>query len=433
MSSGNGRHCVDYGFDRRGARHNHRVHSRWSRPTLTRTDITPGDLDLRPSVRSRLRACSCLSSSAWTAHAHSTGFADARCARASAMTRRRDSMRLMEKPLAATLRRARHSGARSAQSARCGRTIDGRGATRRRAFEAIAPTAPASEVADALGALVPASIFVQAGAADHVDTVSLGVIWPLPWQRDVSFGRLATSIEASLGQWADAWPAPRHPSVRAVRLHAVAPLLSRCIGRELVRLRSRHRRQRDRTRVPHRRASASRPHSTSATTWPSDVSSAPATVRDCASRRALLECRHRSPEPRRELRAAALGRAVLTAGARRSRPTRQLDARLGLPKARQRAHDADREVASSSGCFPGAASHIAVNERKPSTPLRPNSQAGGAADAAPRREASTSEDGSAPALRPGAWRVRPSRSSSAAPFRCPKARPSTSFRWRRWS
>ena len=66
---------------------------------------------------------------------------------------------------------------------------------------AIAPTAPASEVADALGALVPASIFVQAGAADHVDTVSLGAIWPLPWQRDVSFERLATSIEASLGQW----------------------------------------------------------------------------------------------------------------------------------------------------------------------------------------------------------------------------------------
>ena len=48
---------------------------------------------------------------------------------------------------------------------------------------------------------MPASVFVQAGAADHVDTVSLGAIWPLPWQRDVSFGRLATSIEASLGQW----------------------------------------------------------------------------------------------------------------------------------------------------------------------------------------------------------------------------------------
>ena len=65
----------------------------------------------------------------------------------------------------------------------------------------VAMTTPASEAADGLRGLVPASVFLQAGAADHVDTYSLGAIWPLPWQRDASFGRLATSIEASLGQW----------------------------------------------------------------------------------------------------------------------------------------------------------------------------------------------------------------------------------------
>jgi hypothetical protein len=65
----------------------------------------------------------------------------------------------------------------------------------------VASTTPASESADGLGALVPASVFLQAGAADHVDTFSLGAVWPLPWQRDASFGRLATSLEASVGQW----------------------------------------------------------------------------------------------------------------------------------------------------------------------------------------------------------------------------------------
>jgi len=64
-----------------------------------------------------------------------------------------------------------------------------------------AVTASASEAADGLGALVPASVFLQAAAAAHVDAYSLGAIWPLPWQREASFGRLATSIEASLGQW----------------------------------------------------------------------------------------------------------------------------------------------------------------------------------------------------------------------------------------
>jgi hypothetical protein len=52
-----------------------------------------------------------------------------------------------------------------------------------------------------LAAMLPSSVFVQAGSAEHVDTVSVGAIWALPWQRDTSFGRLATSIEAGVGEW----------------------------------------------------------------------------------------------------------------------------------------------------------------------------------------------------------------------------------------
>jgi lipid A 3-O-deacylase len=68
-------------------------------------------------------------------------------------------------------------------------------------LSAIAPAAPEAEAASDLEALVPGSFFLQAGAADHVDTFSLGAIWRLPWQRDATFGRFATSIEASLGEW----------------------------------------------------------------------------------------------------------------------------------------------------------------------------------------------------------------------------------------
>lgn len=64
-----------------------------------------------------------------------------------------------------------------------------------------ASTAPASEWPTALTALLPSSVFVQAGAGAHVDTGSLGAIWALPWQRDVSFGQLTTSIEAAFGEW----------------------------------------------------------------------------------------------------------------------------------------------------------------------------------------------------------------------------------------
>jgi hypothetical protein len=66
---------------------------------------------------------------------------------------------------------------------------------------AAAPAGPAAEAADGLGALVPRSLFLQAGAADHVDTFSLGAIWKLPWEGDATFGRFATGIEASLGEW----------------------------------------------------------------------------------------------------------------------------------------------------------------------------------------------------------------------------------------
>lgn len=64
-----------------------------------------------------------------------------------------------------------------------------------------APATLAADGAGALEALVPESFFLQAGAADHVDTFSLGAIWKLPWQRDAAFGRFATSIEASVGEW----------------------------------------------------------------------------------------------------------------------------------------------------------------------------------------------------------------------------------------
>jgi hypothetical protein len=73
---------------------------------------------------------------------------------------------------------------------------------------AIAQAAPESTaspelepVESSLHALLPRSVFLQGGAAEHVDTYSLGVIWTLPWQHDFSFGRLATSGEASVGEW----------------------------------------------------------------------------------------------------------------------------------------------------------------------------------------------------------------------------------------
>jgi lipid A 3-O-deacylase len=59
----------------------------------------------------------------------------------------------------------------------------------------------AIDAADALRALVPGSLFLQASAAEHVDALSLGAIWKLPWERDLAFGRLATSLEASMGEW----------------------------------------------------------------------------------------------------------------------------------------------------------------------------------------------------------------------------------------
>jgi len=69
----------------------------------------------------------------------------------------------------------------------------------RSADDAMPPSA--TEAVDALRALVPGSLFLQAGAAEHVDTVSLGTIWKLPWQRELAFGRLTTSLEASVGEW----------------------------------------------------------------------------------------------------------------------------------------------------------------------------------------------------------------------------------------
>jgi hypothetical protein len=66
------------------------------------------------------------------------------------------------------------------------------------------PAAASSEresVNGSLHALLPASVYLQGGVAEHVDTYSLGVLWMLPWQHDFSFGRLATSAEASVGEW----------------------------------------------------------------------------------------------------------------------------------------------------------------------------------------------------------------------------------------
>jgi lipid A 3-O-deacylase len=63
------------------------------------------------------------------------------------------------------------------------------------------PAASASAGNAVLSGLMPGAFFVQVGAGTHVNTWSVGAIWQLPWQRDTSFGRLATSIEASFGQW----------------------------------------------------------------------------------------------------------------------------------------------------------------------------------------------------------------------------------------
>ena len=62
-------------------------------------------------------------------------------------------------------------------------------------------TPPEAELPVVLRSLLPGSVFAQAGVADHVETLSVGAIWSLPWQRDASFGRLATSIEAGFGEW----------------------------------------------------------------------------------------------------------------------------------------------------------------------------------------------------------------------------------------
>jgi lipid A 3-O-deacylase len=61
---------------------------------------------------------------------------------------------------------------------------------------------PASERnASAATGLVPTSVFLQGGTASDVYSVALGALWDLPWQHAFSFGRLATSIEAAIGQW----------------------------------------------------------------------------------------------------------------------------------------------------------------------------------------------------------------------------------------
>jgi hypothetical protein len=67
--------------------------------------------------------------------------------------------------------------------------------------EPAAPSSGLESVGDGLRALLPTSVFLQGGVTEHVDTYSLGVLWTLPWQHEFSFGRLATSAEASVGQW----------------------------------------------------------------------------------------------------------------------------------------------------------------------------------------------------------------------------------------
>jgi len=66
---------------------------------------------------------------------------------------------------------------------------------------ALAPAASGAEAASHADALVPEAIFLQAGSADHVDTFSIGAIWKMPWERDLSIGRFATGIEAAAGEW----------------------------------------------------------------------------------------------------------------------------------------------------------------------------------------------------------------------------------------
>jgi lipid A 3-O-deacylase len=140
-----------------------------------------------------------LSSSAWTSLARSSGSADARRARVGNDAPQEihpfhDDARPVDVAVASWFRRSL-----------CAALVAGTPfmatAQPTDAPSAIAAPAPASEAAEGLGALVPSSVFLQAGAADHVDTLSLGAIWKLPWQRDVSFGRLSTSIEASVGEW----------------------------------------------------------------------------------------------------------------------------------------------------------------------------------------------------------------------------------------
>jgi len=72
------------------------------------------------------------------------------------------------------------------------------------ATEASARAETPSTLDAALGdaaVLLPKEMFLQAGSAAHVRTVSLGAIWPLPWQRDFALGRLTASIEAGFGEW----------------------------------------------------------------------------------------------------------------------------------------------------------------------------------------------------------------------------------------
>ena len=47
----------------------------------------------------------------------------------------------------------------------------------------------------------PQTLFLQAGAADHVQSASVGATWAWGWQRATAWGRLGGHWEASLGGW----------------------------------------------------------------------------------------------------------------------------------------------------------------------------------------------------------------------------------------
>src|SRR5450755_4601083 len=103
-----------------------------------------------------------------------------------------ETARTIDPPRAAALRVCARGGARAA------RTIDRYGVqdARVRASHPFRHAFVAALLAGApLAALLPTSIFLRPGAGAHVDTVSLGAIWGLPWQGDFRFGRVATSVE----------------------------------------------------------------------------------------------------------------------------------------------------------------------------------------------------------------------------------------------